>query len=63
MRLNEITKLVVALGGVLGELAVSAGTPAALRERCEGALQKANLKPDGIKMTFLVPFGMSAKAA
>lgn len=63
LRLNEITKLVVALGGVLGELAVSAGTPAALRERCEGALQKANLKPDGIKMTFLVPFGMSAKAA
>jgi hypothetical protein len=28
-----------------------------LRERCEAALQEANLKPDGIKANFLVPFG------
>jgi hypothetical protein len=32
-----------------------------LRERCE-ALQKANLKRDGIK-NFLMPLAMAAKAA
>jgi replicative superfamily II helicase len=62
-RLDEITKLVVALRGVLTDLAVSPGSADALRERCEAALQKANLKPEGIKATFLVPFAMAAKSA
>jgi hypothetical protein len=34
-----------------------------LRERCEAALQAANLTPDGIKANFLVPFATAAKAA
>jgi len=61
-RLDEITKLVVALRGVLSDLVVSPGNADTLRERCEAALQKANLKPDGIKANFLVPFAMAAKA-
>jgi replicative superfamily II helicase len=63
LRLDEITKLVGALRGVLSDLVVSPGKPDALRERCEAALQKANLKPDGIKKTFLVSFAKAAKAA
>ena len=62
-RLDEISKLVVALRDVLSDLVVSPGNAEALRERCEAALQKANLKPDGIKANFLVPFAMAAKAA
>jgi replicative superfamily II helicase len=62
-RHDEITKLVVALRNVLSDLVVSPGNVDALRERCEAALQKANLKPDGIKASFLVPFEMAAKAA
>jgi hypothetical protein len=54
---------VVAVRGVLSDLVVSPGNADALRERCEAALQKANLKPDGIKANFLVPFAMAAKAA
>ena len=52
LRLDEISKLVGALRGVLSDLVVSPGKPDALRERCEAALQKSNLKPDGIKKTF-----------
>ena len=63
LRLGEITKLVSALRSVLSDLVVSTGTPDALRERCERALQKANLKPDGIKKAFLLTFGAAAKAA
>jgi replicative superfamily II helicase len=62
-RLDEITKLVVALRGVLSDLVVSPGNADALRERCESALQNSNLKPDGIKADFLVSFAMAAKAA
>ncbi|ESY85142.1 hypothetical protein, partial [Mesorhizobium sp. LNHC229A00] len=62
LRLNDITKLVGALRGVLSDLVVSPGNAATLRERCEAALQKANLKPSGIKNTFLVSFAMAAKA-
>ncbi len=63
LRLDEITKLVVALRNVLSDLVVSTGSPDVLRERCEAALQKANLKPDGIKKTFLGPFGTATKSA
>jgi hypothetical protein len=42
-------------------MVVSSGTPEALRECCEGALQNANLKPDGLKKTFLVPFENAVK--
>jgi replicative superfamily II helicase len=63
LRLDEISKLVGALRGVLSDLAVSPGKPDALRERCEAALQKSNLKPDSIKKTFLVSFATAAKAA
>jgi hypothetical protein len=61
--LGEITKLVGAIRGVLSDLVVSPGQPDALRERCEAALQKANLKPDDIKKTFLISFSKAAEAA
>jgi replicative superfamily II helicase len=61
LRLNEITKLVSALRGVLLELISSPGGADTLRERCETALTKAHLKPDGIKATFLTAFGKKAK--
>jgi hypothetical protein len=63
LRLDEITKLVGALRGVLSDLVISPGKPDALRERCETALQKANLTPDGLKKTFLVSFAKGVKAA
>ncbi len=63
LRLDEITKLVVALRAVLSELVVSPGTADALCERCEAALLKANLKPEGIRAKFLVPFAKAAKGA
>ena len=47
---------------MLGDLVVSPGKEEALRERCEAALVKASLKPDGIKKTFLVPFAKAVKA-
>jgi replicative superfamily II helicase len=62
LRLDEITKLVVALRNVLSDLVVSPGNADALREHCEAALQKANLKPDSIKANFLVTFATAAKA-
>ena len=61
LRLDEITKLVGALRGVLIDLISSPGGADALRERCETALAKAHLKPDGIKATFLTAFGKTAK--
>jgi len=63
LRLDEITKLVGSLRGVLSDLVVSPGKLDALLERCEAALQKANIKPDGIKAAFLVSFAKAAKAA
>ncbi|HQT86483.1 MULTISPECIES: hypothetical protein [unclassified Acidiphilium] len=60
LRLDEITKLVGALRGILLELVSSPGRSDALRERCETALVKARLKPDGIKTHFLKPFGKKA---
>jgi hypothetical protein len=62
-RLDEITKLVNALRNVLSDLVVSTGSSDALRERCEAALQNADLKPDGIRKRFFKPFGTSVKAA
>ena len=62
-RLDEITKLVVALRSVLGDLVVAPGNAEVLRERCEAALLKANLKPDGIRSNFLVPFAVAAKVS
>jgi replicative superfamily II helicase len=61
LRLDEITKLVGALRGVLLELVSSPGNSDALRERCEAALVKARMKPDGIKANFLKPFGTKPK--
>jgi len=56
-RLDEVTKLVSALRGVLIELVGATGGPEALREQCEAALVKAKLKPDSIRATFMRPFG------
>jgi len=56
LRLKEIANLVGALRALLSELVVSPGKPDALRERCESALQKANLKPGGIRSAYLVSF-------
>jgi hypothetical protein len=47
----------------LNELVVSPGDAAALRERCEAALVKAKLKPDAIRMAFLVPFAALLKSS
>jgi hypothetical protein len=63
MRLDDINKLVGLLRGVLVELVASPGKEDALRERCEAALVKAHLKPDGIRRVFLVPFAKAAKAS
>lgn len=63
LRLDEITKLVGALRSVLSDLVVSPGELDALRERCEGALEKVSLKPGGIKAAFLVSFAKAEKAA
>ena len=60
-RLDEVTKVVSALRGVLVELVGAAGGLAALAERCEAALVKAKLKPAMIRDTFMKPFG-KAKA-
>ncbi|MCA3644375.1 MAG: DEAD/DEAH box helicase, partial [Methylobacterium sp.] len=57
LRLDEITKIVGALRGVLIELISTPGKPDLLRDRCEDALVKAHLKPDSIKANFLKPFG------
>lgn len=62
LRLDEITKLVGALREVLLDLVSSSGKSDALRERCEAALLKAHLKPDGIKANSLKPFGKKAKS-
>ena len=56
-RLDEITKVIGALRGVLVELVGAAGGSDALRERCEAALVKAKLKPAMIRDTFMKPFG------
>jgi replicative superfamily II helicase len=56
-RLDDVTKMVSALRGVLVELVGSAGDPETLRERCEEALIKAKLKPAMIRDTFMKPFG------
>jgi len=61
LRLDEITKLVSALRGVLLELVSSPGKSDALQERCEAAIVIARLKPDGIKASFLKPFDKKAK--
>jgi replicative superfamily II helicase len=63
LRLDDINKLVGALRGLLEELVVSPGEEDALRERCEAALVKANLKPVGIRKIFLVPFAKEAKTS
>lgn len=63
IRLGDIDKLVGALRGVFDELVVSPGNRDVLRERCEAALAKANLKPDGIRNTFLVPFDKATKGS
>ncbi|MBE7184321.1 MAG: DEAD/DEAH box helicase [Methylobacterium mesophilicum] len=63
LRLDDINKLVGALRGVIEELVMSAGKDDALRERCEAALVKANLKPEGLRKTFLVPFSKAAKVS
>jgi len=57
LRLDEVTKVVSALRAVLVELVGAAGGPEALRERCEAALIRAELKPAMIRDTFMKPFG------
>ncbi len=59
-RLDDITKVVGELRGVLAELAISPGDADVLRDRCEVALRRAKLKPDLLKASFLTPFGSAA---
>ena len=63
LRLYDITRLAGALRGVLEELVVCPGKEEALRERCEAALVKANLKPDGLRKAFLVSFSQATKGS
>jgi len=56
-RLDDVTKVVSALKGVLVELVGASGEPEVLREQCEAALIKAKLKPEAIRKTFMKPFG------
>lgn len=63
MRLDDINKLAGALRDVLEELVISSGKEDALRERCEAALVKAELRPDGIRKAFLVMFSKAAKCS
>lgn len=56
-RLNDVSKLVSALRGVLVELVGATGGPEALREQCEAALVKARLKPNAIRAIYMKPFG------
>ena len=62
-QLDEITKVVSALRGVLVDLVGAAGGPEALRERCEAALVKGKLKPVTIRETFMKPFGKAKSKA
>lgn len=62
-RLDDITKVVSALRGVLVEVVGAAGEPEALRERCEAALVKARLKPATLRETFMKPFGKAKSKA
>jgi hypothetical protein len=62
-RLDEVTKVVGALRGVMVELAGATGEPKALREQCEAALAKANLKPQSLRDNFMKPFGKSKPKA
>ena len=63
LRLDEIAKLVGALCNVLCDLVVAPGNADALREHCEAALKKANLKAGGIRANYLVSFAMAVEAA
>ena len=63
LRLDDINKLVGALRAVLEELVVSPGKEEVLRECCEAALVKANLKPEGVRKSFLVPFAKATKGS
>jgi replicative superfamily II helicase len=56
-RLNEVTKVVGALRGVLVDLIGAPGGTEALRDHCEALLVKAKLKPAMIRDTFMKPFG------
>jgi len=56
-RLDEVTKVVSALRGVLVELIGASGGPDSLREQCEAALIKEKLKPTSLRDTFMRPFG------
>jgi hypothetical protein len=63
IRLDDVTKLVSALRGVLVEMVGATGGPDALREQCEAALVKAKLKPGAMRATFMKPFGKAEPKA
>jgi replicative superfamily II helicase len=56
-RLDDVTKVVGALRVLLTDLVGASGDAAALQERCEAGLGRANLKPKAIRDTFMKPFG------
>lgn len=56
-RLDDVTKVVTALRGVLLELVSASRNPDILREQCEAALIGARLQPIMIRDTFMKPFG------
>ena len=62
-RLDEVTKLVGALRGLLVDLVGAPGGADALRERCEACVVKAKLKPAAIRDTFMKPFGKAKPKA
>jgi replicative superfamily II helicase len=62
-RLDEVTKVVAGLRGLLVELVGATGGPDSLGAQCEGALVKAKLKPEGVRSTFMKPFGKAKPKA
>ncbi|MGU3494570.1 DEAD/DEAH box helicase family protein [Xanthobacteraceae bacterium A53D] len=57
LRLDEITRIVTSLRGVLIDLISIQGESDVISERCEASLVRANLKPDLIRAIHLKPFG------
>jgi replicative superfamily II helicase len=62
-RLDDISKVVGVLRGILVDLVEASGGAGPLREQCEAALVKAKLKPAMIRDAFMKPFGKAKPQA
>ena len=62
-RLDAVIQVANAFQGLIEELVRETDDPAALRDICEIALTKANLKPEMLRDTFMKPFGKAKPQA